>query len=52
MKPTAIVCGTAMLICYAILGTVYEVTWFALPLVLFGVVTLMTGLGEGKGTRS
>lgn len=51
MRPTAIVCGSAMLITYAILGTVYEVSWFLAPLALAGVVTLLVGLGDGKGTR-
>lgn len=48
MKPTAIVCGTAMLICYAILGTVYDVNWFIVPVGVFGLVTLVMGLGDGK----
>ena len=48
MKPTAIVCGTTMLICYAILGTVYEVTWYLAPLIVFGSLTLGMGLGDGK----
>lgn len=51
MKPTAIICGTAMLICYAILGTVYDVNWFIVPIGLMGAVTLVTGLGDGKGKR-
>lgn len=51
MRPTAIVCGTAMLITYAILGTVYEVTWYLAPMGLMGVVTLLVGLGDGKGSR-
>ncbi len=49
MKPTAIVCGAAMLICYAILGTVYQVSWYLAPLIVLGVVTLVIGLGDGKG---
>jgi hypothetical protein len=48
MKPAAIVCGTAMLICYAILGTIYQVNWFIVPVGFFGVVTLVMGLGEEK----
>lgn len=49
MKPIAIICGTAMLICYAVLGTVWDVSWYLLPLVLSGIVTLLIGLGDGKG---
>lgn len=48
MKPPAIVCGTAMLICYAILGTVYQVSWYLAPLIVFGILTLGMGLGDGK----
>ncbi len=49
MKPTAIVCGTAMLICYAILGTMYQISWFLAPIGLMGVSTLLVGLAKGKG---
>ncbi len=49
MKPTAIVCGTAMLICYAILGTVYQASLYVAPLVVFGILTLVLGIGDGKG---
>ncbi len=48
MKPTAIVCGTVMLITYAVLGTVYDVSWFIAPLVVMGIGTLMVGLADGK----
>lgn len=51
MKPIAIICGTAMLICYAILGTLYEVTWYLAPMGLMGFVALLVGLGDGKGSR-
>ncbi len=51
MKPTAIICGTAMLICYAVLGVMDQPTWFLLPLVLSGIVTLLIGLGDGKGAQ-
>lgn len=51
MRPTAIICGTVMLICYAVLGTVWDVSWFLSPLALAGICTLLVGLGDGKGVR-
>lgn len=48
MRPTAIVCGTAMLICYAVFGTVWDPSWYALPLLLMGVVVAAAGFGEGR----
>lgn len=48
MKPTAIVCGTAMLICYAILGTVYQVSWFLAPLGVLGIVLVLIGISDPR----
>ena len=52
MRPTAIVCGTAMLICYSVLGTIYDMSFiFLLPLGLAGFVTLAAGFGAEREVR-
>ena len=48
MKPTAMLCGTAMLICYAVLGTIWAPSWYLVPVLVFGGITLMAGFSVDR----
>lgn len=46
MKPTALICGTILLVTYGVLGTVWDAGWYLAPLLAVGVMTWLTAYSE------